>query len=300
MTRRPVIAALLAVGLPFLSGAEGAAPTVRTFLALMSSLQKPLGAATPVSLVIDEPPPVVQPPVNPPVAPMPAPAPAPAPAAGDVDFREVTLPASNKVTGLELPADQKISSKKRYVLLKAVTDKPDQEVHWLVLGSVPNAQPSSLTAGNGKILQVFPNDQPDLIVVMAYSSLDGKPTETAVTKITVEVAAAGTPEQANPGGIRPLNSTLHVTVILDYAKSSPELLALRSSAALRNALKQADCVYHDVALTQVPEDMKALLAEAGGAPAVIVQDSAGAVLAKQHLSNADGVLKLVSELRSGK
>jgi hypothetical protein len=227
----------------------------------------------------------------------PPPVPVPAP---DGEFVEVVPPQSAKVAGIQLPANQEITSKKRFVLVKATTDNANQQVKWLVLGSVANSQPTVLASPTGKQILVFPNDHADLITVLAWSAVGGSPTDAAVTQIKVNGPPPPTPTPPNPPTPTPTLGKLHVTVIMDFSAMTTDLASLRSSKSFRDGLTAADCEYHEFDVSGVPADMQPLVTKVGGAPAVIIQNSDGDVVEKARITNAAGVLTLVNNLRGAK
>jgi hypothetical protein len=94
---------------------------------------------------------------------------------------------------------------------------------------------------------------------------------------------------------------MHVTLILDFAKQTPEVAALRSSTALREALRKAQCAYHEYSVAQAPNDMKGLLrAEGLGPPAAVVQDQEGNVREVAPVTTAEALLALVERGRKGR
>jgi hypothetical protein len=221
------------------------------------------------------------------------------------EFTEVALPKSNKVEGLTLSPDQKVPAGKPFAIVQATTAKPEQKVKWLVLGS--GAPPSAVVSPSGKSVMVFLGGQADQIVVLAYSATEKGPTEPAVCKITVEGKAA-TPAERGPAGRpppatprpRPLTGRMHLTLVVDFGKQTPELAALRASTALRGALTRAGCDFHEFNASQAPADMQKLLqAEGLAPPAAIVQDQEGNVREVAPVTTAEALLALVERARKG-
>jgi hypothetical protein len=255
-----------------------------------------------------------------PPAPTPTPAPSPAPAppvpnpnVTPPGFRELTAPSANKVRGLELPPNQEISSKKRFIVLTAKTDDPTVQVRWVVSNSVPQSPLSILEAPASKTILIFPNDHADMIFVLCYTVVNGDPSDPAVTAIKVN----GTPFQPTPGpgpspgpGPNPgpgpapkppapaVTGNLHVTAIIDYGQQTPDLADMRTSKAFRDSLTQLNAEYHEYGAMDYPADMKKYVTAAGGPPVVIVQDDSGFVIDKAYkIANANDVLTLVTKLR---
>ena len=73
-------------------------------------------ACMPFTIAADGPTPAPSPP--------PVPVTPPAPNQNPPGFRELATPSSNKVGGLELPPNQEVSSKKRFVVITAKSDGP--------------------------------------------------------------------------------------------------------------------------------------------------------------------------------
>lgn len=233
--------------------------------------------------------------------------PLPAP---EADFREVPAPLGPKVAGLELTPDQKVPAGRRFVLVKATTDQPEQRVVWIVTSTVPGAQPgSTLASPSGKSILVFPSAPGELITIMAYSATADGPTSPAITHVQVDGTPPGPPPGPGPGPgpmppprpkPQPVQGKLHVTVILDFAKQTPALAALRASKAFRDALVKDNCVYHEYSVAQAPRDMLASLKkDSVPIPAVIIQNNMGDVEAKAAVIDADGILNLIDGLRTG-
>jgi hypothetical protein len=219
----------------------------------------------------------------------------PAPPAAPCEWKEVTLPSANKIKGLELPPDQNINSSKRFVLITAVTDKPDQKVKWLVIGSVPWSQPSAITISNSKTLQVFPNAHADLIVVIAYSSLDGELTEQAVTRIQVDGPVPPAAPAAGPDlkGATParaaLTGPLHLTLLVANVKDAP-------------AFSMEGVKLHVYDAKGLPADMQQPFASVPGpgtGPRYIIQSAAGDIVAKGWFSTAYDLTTAVEKVRGG-
>jgi hypothetical protein len=229
----------------------------------------------------------------------------PAPA----EFREVGLPQGPEVPGLKLTPDQTVKVSRRFVVIQASTDKPEQKVKWVVLGSAPGQPPAAVVSPSGKSVLVFLPNHADLIAVMAYSATADGPTEPAVSKVTVEGPADGPEAQrAAPTGAAPAPAgrrapaagPLHLTLVVDFAKQTPEVAALRASTKFRQALAQGGCEYHEYAASQCPEDMKALLKEEGlGPPAAVVQDAEGNVKEIAPVTTAEALLALLDRARRG-
>jgi hypothetical protein len=214
----------------------------------------------------------------------------------DGEFKEMKIPDTNKVAGLTLTPDQTVSAAKRFAIVRATTDKPDQKVRWIVLGALPGLQPSSLVSPSGRSILIFPAGYADLIVVMAYSSTADGPTDVAVSKLAVEGPLAPSPQQ--PATKPPVTGKLHVTVVIDLAKQTPELAAMRASKAFRDFLGKENCVYHECNPATVPADIGAALKKAGlPYPAVVIQNAAGDIEEKATFLTAEDVTGLVERVR---
>jgi hypothetical protein len=204
----------------------------------------------------------------------------PAPPSVACEWKEVTLPSSSKVAGLELPPDQQVPGTKRFVLLTAKTDKPEQEVKWLVIGSVANSQPSAITFTSSKTLQVFPVGHKDLIVVIAWTAVDGKLSEPAVTRIEVD-------------GPPPPAATVAPAPVKRLAAVPAHITVLVADPSAVTATKIAGCEVHVFTPKNVPVDMRDVFREIGPFPAYIIQSSDGDILAKGQFKTVDDLTRAV-------
>ena len=68
----------------------------------------------------------------------------------------------------------------------------------------------------------------------------------------------------------------------------------------RLKIQDMNCAYYEKLATMLPADMAAVYAKIdGGAPAIIIQDADGDVVARQRVGSADEILAAIKELRGG-
>lgn len=220
------------------------------------------------------------------------------------DAKAVGVPQSSKVTGLELPADQEVSGKQRVVFVPA---KAAGKVKWVVLNANSDTPVQSMELSSSKTLLVFPADQDDLIIVMAYTVVDGEPSETARTLITVK----GSGDKPGPGPgpnppappAPPAAGPLHVTFIVDFEKQTPDIAAAINDRDLRQYLSSGKHQVHVVGVKSksvVEDGLSGPLGQAGGPPAVVLQDAQGVVLAASKFKTSADVRQLVDKVVGGK
>src|SRR5262245_61728743 len=208
------------------------------------------------------------------------------------EFKEEGIPTTNKVTGLQLPADQEVKGSTRVV---SITAEAKGEVKWLVMnqGKTPVQAMSS-----GKTLLVFPNDEEDIIAVMAYTSVDGKPSDTAKTLVKV-IRSKPAPTPPDPAPTRPVAKTpFFVSMIVSPDTQTPDLANTVNDQSLRNYLSQQG---HRLFVLSprspsVTGGIAQALQNAGGPPALIIQDADGWVIWHERLKDAASVKAAVDKL----
>lgn len=185
--------------------------------------------------------------------PTPAP-PNPRPDLNDV-WKSLDPPSSNVIQGvLELPPAMEVNANRRFVPIVA---KCENEVRWLV-SSQATRQVDVLESKATNSIMVFPKpNTEDLIVVLAYTAKEGKPTNAVITFIAVKndipppEPKPPDPEPPSPGTIK----KLHVTFLLDYTKQTRAIADIVNSRELRAWLKERG---HEVHELSIREDLKAL------------------------------------------
>lgn len=244
--------------------------------------------------------------------------PAPAPA-----------PAEDPSPGIELPAEQTVRGDEGFVTIEAKTDAT--ALRWIIFGT---GKLKYVELDHSVIISVPPAG--GTIQVYAVGLVGGKLTPAAHTVITVTGArpppgpAPGpepgpTPPPPGPGPTptptptppapAPVAGKLHVTVVLDYDRVTPAEGRLVNSPTLRAAVAAEDAELHLYPSTatamQPPEGapggvkggrgLGPFVTAAGGPPAVILQNAAGKVLAREHLpADEAAFLALVRRVRQGK
>jgi hypothetical protein len=235
------------------------------------------------------------------------PAPPPMPKAEEPVLRAPKSPTSPKVEGLELPADQEVSSTQRAVIIAAITKA--KVVRWLVFNTIPKSPVAYVEVVGAKNLILFPNDQDDIITVIAYTAIDGMPTEPARTLVHVKVPGSdGKPDKTDdkPGqGPKPLprGIKLHVTMVFDHQKMTKQRSELENSKALREALKTQGHALHVLDVKQKAIDdaeLRTVVNRDGPFCLVIQRDDNGVILHSGPLPADDqGVLDQVSKVMNG-
>lgn len=220
-------------------------------------------------------------------------------------LKPVTIPKTNKSDAITLPEDREVGSKTRVVSVQAETKDEKAEVQWVVFNLNDENPVEALSSG--KTLLVFPNDQDDVIVVLAYTAVDGKATAPVRTLIKVVTKKPPgpkptpkpdpepTPPQPNTGG-----AVKHVTFVIDASKQTAAVASVLRDADLRKSLSDAGIKPHltttaSAAVTEggLSEGVKT----AGGAPAVVLQDADGNILAAAKITDSAAVKALVGKYK---
>jgi hypothetical protein len=213
---------------------------------------------------------------------------------------------SNVVPGLELPAPQKVPASEGFVLVEA---KTQGTVHWLVLGSGPRVK--YLEAEKQCIVSV--PAEPCTVQVFAVALVDGKITPFARTSLTVEGARPppgpapnpqpGPTPNPTPNPTPPVTGRLHLTLVLDFDKLTPQQAQLLNSPTLRQAFTQQQVVlrtYPPTSPVLAQRKLDSYVQKVGGAPALILQSDDGKVVASQTLPGSEQeVLAVIAKLRKG-
>lgn len=199
---------------------------------------------------------------------------------------------TNKVPGLELPADMEVDHKEGFVRIEATATGP---VKWLPLSDVKVKYTS--VAPNAIILSVPPVNT--TISLFAVSVIDGKPTDFAVTNIKV----VGAPETNSSPSPTPDPTTgdvkLHITFVLKLNAVTPAQAKLLNSATLRKAI--ADKGYYmriyDVnspIITQ--KKLTSFIKNNGNSPTLIIQLPTGKVIVSKEMPTDEAeILELIEQ-----
>lgn len=239
--------------------------------------------------------------------PGPGPVPNPRPDPSDV-WRALDSPTSNVIQGvLELPPAMEVSASRRFV---PVVAKCDNEVRWLISSSLTGAQVDVLESRATNSIMVFPKPQvDDLIVVLAYTSKENKPSNSVITFIRVKgdkpppgppgPGPGPTPDPPAPGNI----NRLHVTFVLDYSKQTRAISDVVNSKDLRAWLSEHG---HEVHELSIRDNLKALGLDEhvhGKTPPLVILQTAqdtgvkeGQVLLVTPLTTIQGVKDAVTKI----
>jgi hypothetical protein len=222
----------------------------------------------------------------------------------------IGLPSGNKNDYIELPPDMEVSGKTRFVPVPAKVAK-GKKVQWVVVGSRPDEPVQALDFFG--LLMVFPGDQDDLILVLAYTGVDANtPSPPVRTIITVKGAKVDPVKPPVKPPVDPpvkpvdppappvaFKKPAHVTLIVTPASSTPEIAAVETDKDLRDWVVGKGAKWHKVGpgsasvqtggLGQVLVDLKT-------PHAVVIQDADGNILDKAVLGTSQGVRDLVNKV----
>jgi hypothetical protein len=149
-----------------------------------------------------------------------------------------------------------VNSSRRFVPIVA---KCDNEVRWLV-SSQTGQQVDVLESRATNSIMVFPRpNQEDMIVVLAYTAKENKPTNSVITFIAIKADKPPpgpgpnppSPDPPTPGNI----GKLHVTFLLDYTKQTRAISDIVNSRDLRQWLTENGHQIHELS---IKDDLKAL------------------------------------------
>ncbi len=205
---------------------------------------------------------------------------------------------SNKVEGLELPDPITVDSNEGFLLVQA---KTKGQVKWFVICS-NKVKYVANDAANSLIVSV---PQSGSINIFAIALVDGKLTEFVRTDVTVKSVK---PDPVNPTPIDPevvpekVTEGLHVTFLLDYNESSPDLAAVLNSKEIRDEITKTKSFFkvYDVNSPIVKaKKMDALLKKTGN-NLFIVQKGDGTVLYYSAIPKTDKeVLAILDKITKG-
>jgi hypothetical protein len=242
------------------------------------------------------------------------PAPAPTPLVktdiGEV-WKSLDPPSTNSIPGLiELPPAMEVNASRRYI---PITAKCDNEVRWLV--SSQSGQPvDALESRAINSIMVFPRiGVDDLVVVVAYTAKENKPSNAVVTFIQIKAdkPPPGPNPDPKPGpGPTPTPTPtpgqitkLHVTFLLDYTKQTPAIATIVNSKDLRSWLADKGHQVHELS---IKENLKNLgldeLVKGKNPPLLILQTTQeanvkeGQVLLIDNLTSVQQVKEAVTKI----
>lgn len=221
--------------------------------------------------------------------------------------------AGPKVAGLELsPANPKVKAEEGYLLIEAKTT--GEVVKWIVVGSAPTKYNTL-----GKSIVVSLPHEGGFIHVYAYTSLDGKPTDAAITKVEIQGInpKPGPTPGPSPGPIPPPNPSppvptdwatgpLNVIVIDDNANRSkyPYMAQIMTNTGLRDSIQKGGHRFVALNITDPAIDtfkLRPHLATAGGPPALLIMNGKGFVGAKVPCPQTpNDVVLIVNKAIAGK
>lgn len=200
------------------------------------------------------------------------------------------------VTGLELPADQTVDYSEGFVTIKATTKG---EVKWLVLC---NDKVKFVSFATSIIVSVPPKPG-ETISVYAVAIVDGKMTDFAQTKITVQGSPVPVPP-VNPNPAPNANGKLHLTFLVDMNSVTPEMTQLLQSESLRKSINAKGAWFrlYDVKSPIVQQKkLDTVLGRVGQQNALVIQDDAGRVLYAQPIPKTEAaIMSVVNQLTGGK
>jgi hypothetical protein len=243
--------------------------------------------------------PAPRPPINKDDTP-PAPTPSPYPDKLPPGVVAYSPPAGPKVPGLELPEAVQINSIHPVPIMAKTEAKT---VKWIVSGQRANAQPHVHEIPGLKMLLVTPAALvDDTIVIFAYTSVGGEPTEPAVTAILVRT---GKPEPAPkpepiPDPPAKTGKPAHITFIFDYAQPTPAQASVRTDAVFRKSLEGMKIAYHEMSvkseLLNKPGGLQPAVRELGGPPVFVVQDENGNIIYKEKFKDVKSTEAVLNDL----
>ena len=188
--------------------------------------------------------------------------------------------SANKVEGLELPLDTEVLSDEGFVSVSAVCKG---SVKWLVI--CQNKIKYIVNDNNNSIVVSVP--QNGTISIFAVGLVEAKLTDFAKTIVTVKgLLPNPTPNPSptpnpTPSPIPKPSTSLHVTFVLDFNESTPEIASVINSQSVRKTItdNKSFIRVYDVTNSIVSEKkLDQVLKQVGGDNMMLVQDSEGKVL----------------------
>ena len=188
--------------------------------------------------------------------------------------------SANKVEGLELPPDAEVVPDEGFVSVSAVCKG---SVKWLVI--CQNKIKYIVNDNNNSIVVSVP--QNGTISIFAVGLVEAKLTDFAKTIVTVKgLLPNPTPNPSptpnpTPSPIPKPSTSLHVTFVLDFNESTPEIASVINSQSIRKTIvdNKSFIRVYDVTNSIVSEKkLDQVLKQVGGDNMMLVQDSEGKVL----------------------
>lgn len=205
---------------------------------------------------------------------------------------------TNKVEGLDLPDPITVDSNEGFLLVQA---KTKGQVKWFVICS-NKVKYVANDAANSLIVSV---PQSGSINIFAIALVDGKLTDFARTDVTVKSVK---PDPVNPTPVDPeivpekVTEGLHVTFLLDYNESTPDLAAVLNSKEIREEISKTKSFFkvYDVSSQVVKEKKMDTLLKKTGNTLFVVQKGDGTVLYYSAIPKTDKeVLAILNKITKG-
>ena len=216
----------------------------------------------------------------------------------------------NKVDGLELPEPLTVDPNEGFMLIQA---KAKGTVKWFVIGN-NKVKFVANEATNSLIVSV---PQSGVVNVFAIALNDGKLTDFARTDISIQGSTPVKPDPVKPNPpVNPEDPSntvlervpegLHVTFIMDYNQSNPEIAAVLNSKEIRDVIDSTKSYFkvYDINSKIVKEkNMDGLLKRTGSLPPYtlfVVQKKDGTVLYYSAIPKTDAeVVKVLNKITKG-
>ena len=180
----------------------------------------------------------------------------------------------NKVEGLELPVDSEVAPDEGFVSISALCKG---SVKWLVI--CQNKIKYIVNDNNNSIIVSVP--QNGNITVFAVGLVENKMTEFAKTVVTIKGTNPNPPVDPKPTPTPKPSSSVHVTFLLDFNDSTPEIASVINSQSVRKLITDGKSYVrvYDVTNSIVSEKkLDQVLKQVGGDNMMLIQDSEGKVL----------------------
>lgn len=186
---------------------------------------------------------------------------------------------ANKVEGLELPSDAEVASDEGFVSVYSICKG---SVKWLVI--CQNKIKYIVNDNNNSIIVSVPHT--GSITIFAVGLVENKMTEFAKTVITVKGSNPNPPDPNVNPNVKPTptpkpSSSLHVTFVLDFNDSTPEIASVINSQVVRKTIADGKSYVrvYDVTNSIVSDKkLDQVLKQVGGDNMMLIQDSDGKVL----------------------
>ena len=213
----------------------------------------------------------------------------------------------NKVEGLELPEPISVDPNEGFMVVQA---KAKGQVKWFVIGN-SKIKFVSDDVSNSLIVSV---PQSGVINVFAIALNDGKLTDFARTDITIKGTDPVKPDPIKPDPVKPtpvdptdvvpekVPEGLHVTFLMDYNQSNPDIAAVLNSKEVRDIITNTKSYYkvYDINSKIVKDKNMDTLLKKTGNTLFVVQKSDGTVLYYSAIPKTDAeVVKVLNKITKG-